>query len=559
MDETWLLARRSWMKSIAAAAGGTFLAPPAHAGAGDTIVATSSTAIAETNAGKVRGYVRRGIYTFKGIPYGGPTGGAQRFMPPARPAPWTAVRSSLSYGFVSPQAPRAEWTQDELAWVFQWDDGVQSEDCLRLNVWTQGIGDNRKRPVMVWLHGGGYSAGSGHELKSYDGENLARRGDVVLVTLNHRLGPVGFLNLASIGGQRYAASANVGMLDLVAALEWVRDNIAGFGGDPGNVTIFGQSGGGGKVTALMAMPRAKGLFHKAIVQSGSLTRMASPDNTARLAAAVLKQLDITSASLDRLRTLPFERLIAAGTAAAAKVFPPIDFSRPIDFKRHAELMAWAPTVDGDILPEHPFEPAAPALSAHVPMIIGSVLNEFAVGFDNPRFDSLTDEELLKRLRTAHGNEKAGRVLAAFRRGHPGAKPSDLFTIWFASGVRRSALDQAAAKAAQGAAPAYVYWFAWQTPVLDGRLRAFHCSELPFVFDNTDRCENVTGGGPEARALAAKISETWIRFARTGDPNHSALPKWPAFTPDKRSTMIFDNVCSTRDDPDGEELKALAEA
>jgi para-nitrobenzyl esterase len=341
------------------------------------------------------------------------------------------------------------------------------------------------------------------------------------------------------------------MLDLVAALQWVRDNIANFGGDAGNVTIFGQSGGGAKVTVLLSMPRAKGLFHKAAVQSGSALGMPEPEITVKLAEAVVKELDTDVA---RLQTIPVDRLIAAGAAAAKRAFPPIDFSRPIDFESFFQRMAWAPTVDGNILPAQPVERFA---AQDVPLLVGSTLTEFAVGFDNPDFDALTTSELLKRMTRAHG-EKAPAVLDAFRRGHPGAKPADLFTIWFSSGVRRAAIHQAVIKAAQGTGPAYLYWFAWYSPVLDGRIRAVHCMELPFVFDNTDRCETMTGGGPDARALAARISQAWIGFARTGDPNHGGLPKWAPFTTARRTTMVFNNFSEAKDDPDGAELKALME-
>lgn len=350
--------RRSWLKATGVSAFGQ-LVPAAPADAGrDSLAASKTLAVAETNSGKVRGFVRRGIFTFRGVPYGASTAGERRFLPPSRPAPWKEIRSSLTYGYVSPQEPREHWDKDEVAFVYQWDDGVQNEDCLRLNVWTPGL-EAGKRPVMVWLHGGGFSTGSAHDMRTYDGENLARHGDVVVVSVNHRVGVAGFLNLASIGGERYAASGNAGMLDIVAALEWVRDNVQSFGGDPGNVTVFGQSGGGGKVTALMAMPRAAGLFHRAIVQSGSMIYLPSPDRTAELAAAVLKELEVTKANLERVHTLDIQRIVAAGIAAAKTVYPPMDFLRPIDFGRHAELMAWAPTVDGVILTESPFRDKAP--------------------------------------------------------------------------------------------------------------------------------------------------------------------------------------------------------
>lgn len=520
------------------------------------VTASASVAIAETGAGRVRGFVRRGIVTFRGIPYASSTVGRRRFMPPVKPQPWSGIRSTLSYGFVSPQEPNPHWDKDEVAFVYQWDAGMQNEDCLRVNVWTPGL-DGRKRPVMVWLHGGGFRSGSGHEMRTYDGENLARRGDVVVVSLNHRLGAAGFLNLAAIGGEAYAASANVGMLDIVAALEWVRDNIAAFGGDPGCVTIFGQSGGGGKVTALLGMPRASGLFHRAIVQSGSMIAMPGSERTGELAAAVLKQLGIGKANLERLHTIPFEQIIAAGMEAEKTVFPAPDSSRPFDFGRHAELQAWAPTVDGSILPESPFRDRAPAVSARVPLLVGTTRTEFGIGYLWPDFETYPLSELKSDLAKAYGGDKAGRLLAAMTRAHPGTRACELFAIWQSTGARRAAVKQASAKAAQAAA-VYVYQFAWNTPVFDGRIRSYHCAELPFVFDNTDRCDQATGGGPAARALAAKVCDAWARFARTGNPSHGGLPDWPAFTEQGGATMIFDNTCTVVAHPDQEELAILAE-
>jgi para-nitrobenzyl esterase len=549
--------RRSWLKATGLLAFDQAAPAAPQAAARDSVVASKTLAVAETSAGKVRGFQRRGILTFRGIPYGASTAGERRFLPPSKPAPWKDVRSSLTYGYVSPQEPRPHWDKDEVAFVYQWDDGVQNEDCLRMNVWTPGV-DNRKRPVMVWLHGGGFSTGSAHDMKTYDGENLARRGDVVVVSLNHRVGVSGFLNLASIGGEKYAASANAGMLDIVAALEWVRDNIRAFGGDPANVTVFGQSGGGGKVTALTAMPSAAGLFHRAIVQSGSMIHMPGPERTAELAAAVLKELGIAKRDLDRIQSVPIERVVAAGMAAAKAVYPPLDFSKPLDFGRHAELAAWAPTVDGAVLPESPFRDKAPAISAHIPMIVGTTRTEFGIGYLWPDFEDYSLRELSDAILKGHGKEKGERVIDALRRGHPGAKPCDLFALWQSSGVRLAALRQATAKAAQSAAPAYAYVFAWNTPVLDGRIRSYHCAELPFVFDNTDRCDQATGGGPAARALAAKVSDAWVRFARTGNPNHGGLANWPAFTAAHGATMIFDNNCAAVNHPDRAELSILAE-
>jgi para-nitrobenzyl esterase len=519
-----------------------------------SISASDAAAIAETTYGKVRGFAHREMSVFRGIPYGASTAGSGRFMAPAKPEPWKGVRSALAWGFASPQIPPEHWDKDEVAFVYEWNPGAQGEDCLRLNVWTPGL-DQRKRAVMVWLHGGGFSVGSGNEMNVYDGENLARH-DVVVVSLNHRVGAVGFLDLSSLGGERYAASGNVGLLDIVAALEWVRDNIASFGGDPSNVTLFGQSGGGGKVNALMTMPQAKGLFHKAIVQSGSMRRMLTPEFSARLADAVAREAGVAKDHPEALQSMPFDRFVTAAQIAAKKVYPAPDYSRPLDFGSHCEFNAWGPTVDDGLLPEHPFRTGAPAVSAGVPLIVGSTLTEFAIGFMDPQFEKLTFDELRKRLVRGHGAEPGQRILDAFRRGHPDASAAKLFAIWYSSGARHAAVQQAALKAARGGAPAYLYWFAWDSPILDGRLHSFHCAELPFVFDNTDRCDHMTGGGPEARALAARISTAWVQFARTGNPNHGGLPQWPAFDGVDRSTMIFDDTCSVKDDPDGEELKAL---
>ncbi len=522
--------------------------------AAGSIVASDSGAIAQTTYGKVRGFTHKEMFVYRGIPYGAPTSGSARFLPPARPAAWKGVRSALAWGFASPQIPPEHWDKDEVAFVYEWNPGAQGEDCLRLNIWTPGL-DNRKRAVMVWLHGGGFSVGSGNEMNVYDGENLARH-DVVVVSLNHRLGAVGFLDLSSIGGENYAASANVGLLDIIAALEWVRDNIGNFGGDPANVTIFGQSGGGGKVNALLAMPRAKGLFHKAIVQSGSMRRMLTSDFSARLADAVLKEAGVTKGRLKDLHKMPFDRLIAASATAAKRVYPASDYSRPFDFSRHCELNAWAPTVDGGTLPEHPFWTSAPAASAGVPLIVGSTLTEFGVPYGDTEFETKTFDEFGPYINKGHGTEHGKRILDAFRRGHPNASAAKVFTIWCSAGIRHAAVRQAVLKAAHGTAPTYLYWFAWDSPIFGGRLHSFHCCDLPFVFDNTDRCDHMTGGGPEARALAARISSAWVQFARAGNPNCSGLPQWPPFDPAKRPTMVFDNTCVVKDDPDREELNAL---
>ncbi len=555
--------RRSWMKGAAVLASGTVAAElaPAFPATGekesgktsDRIIASDSKNVVETNAGKVRGYTREGIHTFKGIPYGASTEGKNRFMPPVKPAPWAGLLSTMNYAHVCPYPPRTDWKNDETAFMFQWNDGQPGEDCLRINVWTPGTNDNRKRPVMVWLHGGGFSFGSGQELLSLDGENLARRGDVVVLTLNHRLNTFGFLNLAEFGGSQYEGSGNVGMVDLVFALEWVRDNIASFGGDPGNVTIFGQSGGGGKVSTLLAMPSAKGLFHRAIVQSGATLKVSEASNSAKLAAAVLDELNISKSDVEKLRSVPMDHLLNAALAAEAKMAPPL--SPSASYRRRTRDIRWGPMVDGKIIPGHPFDPVAPGVSAGVPLLVGTVLNEFTTAMNKPDAFSMTDAQLEERIKEVYG-DRCEEIVQTFKKGHPNARPFDLYSIIGTCQVRHNAVKQAQLKAALNQAPAFNYWFTWQTPILDGRPMAFHCSELPFCFYNSDRCENMTGGGPRARALAAKVSDAWINFARKGDPNHSGLPKWAPVGSDKVTTMIFDDTCVARNDPDGPERRLM---
>jgi para-nitrobenzyl esterase len=559
MSQNLSLNRRTLLKGAVVLGGGAALNEPLVAGSKSSspnsnpiVQLSDSASVVETTLGKVRGYTRNGIHTFKGIPYAAPTSGAARFMPPEKAKPWTGVRSSVYYGQVCPQGPRGGWAVDENAFMFEWDDGQPGEDCLRVNIWTPSASSARKRPVLFWIHGGGYSAGSGQELKSYDGENLARRGDVVVVSVNHRLNSLGYLNLAEYGG-RWSAAGNVGMLDLVASLEWVRDNIANFGGDPANVTIFGQSGGGGKVGVLMAMPSAKGLFHRAIVESGSTLRSSTPDNSGKLAAGLLAELSLSGSQVDRLQTLPVEQVVAAGIAAQRKLVPPGG-----NIPGSGGGVNWGPTVDGKILPNHPFDPGAPAISADVPMIIGTVLNEFTNGIGHPEYESMSMDEVRKRVSNRFG-AKSDAIIAAFEHAYPGAKPFDLLSVIQAGPVRQNAITQAERKAALKAAPAYLYWFTWQTPILNGRPRAFHCAELPFVFDNTDRCAAMTGGTTEARELGARMSECWINFARKGDPNHNGVPRWPAFSADKIQTMIFDNQCEVKNDPAGEARKSLLQA
>lgn len=495
---------------------------------GGEITASSTIAVAETESGKVGGYVENGIYIYKGVPYAK----AERFMPPVAADKWEGIRSSRAYGPTCPQGKRMGWYSDEQAFAFNWDDGYPDENCLRVNIWTPGVNDGKKRPVMVWLHGGGYAAGSGQELPSYDGTNLAKKGDVVVVTLNHRLNALGFLDLSAYG-EKYLKSGNVGLLDLVAALQWVNKNIAAFGGDASNVTIFGQSGGGGKVSTLLATPSAAGLFHKAIVQSGSMLRTMEAKYSRRIGTATVEALGLEASRIDEIQKISYEILLAAGEKAIAKVRAEAEKEGVASF-----IFGWAPTVDGSVLPAQPFDPQAPAQSQNIPMMIGTTLHEFTMSTYVPSFRSISKEEAVEHLKKKY----AGRTddfLKAFEKAYPSYQPKDLIDVDFV--FRPGAVEQAKLKAAQQGAPVYMYLFAWESPVLDGMFRSTHCMEIPFVFNNVVRHAGMTGGGAEAQALGEKMSSAWINFAKTGNPNADGLPAWEPFTAEKGATMFFNNT------------------
>lgn len=489
-------------------------------------------AVTNTNSGKVRGYVHNGIFTYKGIPYSE----TKRFEAPQKPKPWTGVRSSMTYGPVAPLSTPTTSVQDESEFVFNHSWGYTSEDCNRVNVWTPGINDGKKRPVMFWIHGGGFTAGSSQELPSYDGENIAKRGDVVFVSINHRLNILGFLDLSAYG-EKYKHSANNSILDLQFALQWVKDNIANFGGDPNNVTIMGQSGGGAKVNTLMALPAAHGLFHKAINQSGAFKSvMRTKAATQEVAAELLKVLNIDASQVDSLQKIPYQVLSDAG----AKALKNINDKNKQGGSILAQVSAgWSPSVDGVDIPYQVGSKEALELSKNIPLMIGTVKNEFMPSlFTN--MNKATIQEVTDYIKKQRG-DKADAFIAAVKKAYPNdTKPSDLMDIDIM--FRPGAVVQAKEKSALNAAPVYMYLFTYQSPVLDGKYKAIHCSEIPFAFYNIARCEEMSGGKKEAYELAAKTSDAWINFARSGNPNHKGLPVWPKFDAAKTATMHFDVKC-----------------
>ncbi len=504
-------------------------------------------AVAKTESGQVRGFIHEGTYIYKGIPYAQ----AERFMPPLKVEKWEGIRSSTSYGPVAPLMEPTTVVQDEPEFVFDHDWGYPNEDCLRINIWTPGIADGVKRPVLFWIHGGGFTSGSSQELPSTDGENLSKQGDVVVVSINHRLNVLGFLDLSAYG-EKYKHSANSSMLDIIAALEWVKTNISGFGGDPGNVTIFGQSGGGAKVNTLMAMPAAKGLFHKAVNQSGAFrAAVLDRESTREIAAETLANLGLTPQQVDSLATIPFPILSEASTAAL----------KTIEKKRTAAGkptigfgLNWGPSLDGSDLPYQVSSPEAYELSRNIPLLIGTVKNEFAP-FANAAMRNASEEEVMAFIRERY-KSKADAYLTAVRKAYPSdTLPTDLIDIDMM--FRPGAVSQADIKSGlKDGADVYMYLFTWQSPVFDGKYKSLHCMELPFVFNTIDRGIQMTGGGSDARALAAKVSEAWIRFAKTGNPNHEGLPEWPAYTSQNTATMHLDIDCKVEPQLDKELFSLL---
>lgn len=482
----------------------------------------------DTAYGKVQGIQTTGIKEFKGVPYGASTGGRNRFMPPKKPAPWKGVRECLGYGQVSPQALTD--LRSDYGMMIHWDiqPSGMGEDCLTLNVWTPGLKDGAKRPVLVSFHGGGFTTGSSNAI-GFDGAQLARFGDVVVVTVNHRLAAFGYTHLADLGAPAEFAYAGVaGMMDLTASLEWVRDNIENFGGDPGNVMIFGQSGGGAKTSAMLATPSAQGLFQRAAVQSGSLLKLTPRDRATRITEALLKQLDIPKTRIADLQKVSWQQLLEAQVAAGAA----------------APGLSASPVLDGKYFTHDPFDPTAPAESAQVPLIVSTALEDAALGLTN---FTLSEAELKTLLDKRYGANGAG-ILPMYRKYYPEKSPflvqAQIFTD---AGFRRSAFKQAELKAAQGTGAIYMYEWDWPTPAFGGRYGAVHGLDVSGSFREARE-------GNDMARVADELSSAWVAFAKTGNPNNSRIPPWSTYNAQTRATMLFGTPTQQVNDPRAEMRK-----
>ena len=534
----WLVNRREFVRQGSVGLALIGLAGPAFAAANQEIV------VATAN-GRVRGQSTNGISRFLGILYGADTGGANRFLPPKPAAAWTGVRDATFFGSSAPQTnpnpqPIPPALQPMMALFPRDPKGVaESEDCLRLNVWSPSPSRQSKKPVMVWLHGGGYSLGSG-SWPIYEGGNFARTNDMVMVSVNHRLNMFGYAYMAEALGDEYKKSANVGQLDIVLALQWVRDNIAAFGGDPNNVTIRGQSGGGSKVSVLMAMPAAHGLFHKAIIESGPGVRAGSAENGAKNAALLIETLG----GKDKLRTATTQELLTAYFGMQSR----------LPGGGGGGAGGFSPVVDGAALPRHPFEPDATPLSAQVPLLIGSTHHEQATFVFG---QTVADEAALRAIVQRTAPKGPDQAIAAYRTAYPQASLKELSILIGTDAGTGSRTRLLADRKSIQPAPVYAYRFDWETKVMNGQFRATHGMDTSFIFNNTG-IDPLVGGDPTAKAVAERVSRSWGAFARTGNPTvDGGLGAWPRYTAGERQMMVINNQSRVERDPDGKLKEMLA--
>ena len=494
--------------------------------------------IVETENGKLRGGHSRGALAFKGIPYGGSVSGNNRFKPAPPPASWTGIRDALALGTPAPQSAKTVYGEHE---------PQPGEECLVLNVWTPAI-DGKKRPVLFYNHGGGFSTGSAGSV-AQDGGQLAANHDVVVVASNHRLGIMGYLALDEIGGDAYAGSGNVGMLDIVDALKWVHHNIAAFGGDPHNVMVFGESGGGAKTSALMAMPSAKGLFHKAGVMSGPMLRVTEKAQATAMARAVLDLLEIRPDQLHKLADLPLEQLLAVQNGGHGPSGKTVRLPG-----------GFGPMLDGTVISQHPFVPGPAPYVSNVPLLIGQNRDEATFFFwENPDVFKMNDAEMVTRLRSQLGAENADAILPVFRRERPNASPVEIFIAISTCGMWSGTLAEAESKVRQHGAPVYMYRYDYEFnyPIkgTDWTLRAGHATEIQSKFENPD-LGGLMGTKPDRFQASRNFGEVWTSFARTGHPQVTGAPRWPAYNLNIRPTMLVDGQCTLVNDPNKAEREIL---
>lgn len=511
---------------------------------GQVLYVGDNIAVAQTQYGKVRGFILRGIYNFLGVAYGADTAGKNRFMPPQKPEAWTDTRPALWWGNAAPQIMEKRYANTYASFVDHWNYDDVSEDCLKLNIWTPNL-DSQKRPVIVWLHGGGFVNGNAIEQDGYHGENISRLGNVVFCSVNHRLGALGYAHLAAAGG--HAASGNVGNLDIIAALEWVQSNISNFGGDPSNVTIIGQSGGGSKVTTLLNMPSAKGLVHKAVVLSGGSLAGVSKEYAENLGKKILEEAGLAQGEIGKLQQIPWREYIDIADRAVTKMAAE---ARRLNLTRGG----FSPVADGNYLNEGAFFSDKNHFSSDIPMIICSTFNEQSPSRTDASLEKISKDEVKEKIRPRFG-DKSAEIVEAYAKNFPKAKPIELWSMIISN--RKNAIALADAKASQQKSPVYLAWFGWQPPLFDGRMRAFHCDDICFWFYNTDLMLTHTGGGKRPRALSEKMAKSFLNFVKTGNPNGGGLPQWKPYSSPNGETMILDDAPALANNPDAIGRQALA--